>query len=52
MSYLVTVPLLILLILTAAGAIFVRELIGAVFILKEYLYLPGLLLLSYYYKRY
>ncbi|HSG05848.1 MAG TPA: hydrogenase subunit MbhD domain-containing protein, partial [Nitrospiria bacterium] len=43
MSYLVTIPLLILLILTAAGAIFVRDLIGAVFILGIYSFFLALL---------
>ncbi len=43
MSYLVTGPLLILLILTAGGAIFVRDLIGAVFILGVYSFFLALL---------
>lgn len=43
MSYLVTVPLLILLVLMAAGAIFVRDLIGAVFILGVYSFFLALL---------
>lgn len=36
MDLMVTIPLLFLLILTAAGAIFVKDLIGSVFILGSY----------------
>jgi len=43
MNLMVTLPLLILLVLTAAGAIFVKDLIGSVFILSSYSFFLALL---------
>ena len=43
MTLLVTLSLLILLVLTAAGAIFVKDLIGSVFILSSYSFFLALL---------
>lgn len=42
MNFWVNIPLLLLLIVTAAGAIFVRDLIGAVFILGSYSFVLAL----------
>ena len=43
MNLMVTLPLLILLVITAAGAIYVKDLIGSVFILASYSFFLALL---------